>query len=68
MWLPQTPDLNIMESFWDIQRQKTLRQTKSTRGIVARNNLPVKYIEKLSASVLKRLDAGSGKGWLQILI
>ena len=55
-WPPQSPDLSITESVWDhMKRQETLRQIKSAEELWqvlwdAWNNLPAKYLGKLSPS------------------
>ena len=62
-WPPQSPDLNIIESVWDnMKRQKDLRKPTSTEDLWlviqdVWNNLPAEFLQKLCASVPRRIDA-----------
>ncbi|MGH0124727.1 UNVERIFIED_CONTAM: hypothetical protein FKN15_019033 [Acipenser sinensis] len=63
VWPPQSPDLNIIESVWDyMKREKQLRLPKSTEELwlVLQDvwaNLPAEFLQKLCASVPRRIDA-----------
>ncbi|MBN3274473.1 TCB2 transposase, partial [Polyodon spathula] len=63
VWPPQSPDLNIIKSVWDyIKREKQLRLPKSTEELwlVLQDvwaNLPAEFLQKLCASVPRRIDA-----------
>lgn len=63
VWPPQSPDLNIIESVWDfMKRQKDLRKPTSTEDLWlvlqdVWNNLPAEFLQKLCASVPRRIDA-----------
>jgi transposase len=60
---PQSPDLNIIESGWDyMKREKHLRLPKYTEELwlVLQDvwaNLPAEFLQKQSASELRRFDA-----------
>ena len=62
-WPPQSPDLSIIESVWDnMKRQKDLRKPTSTEDLWLLlqdvwNNLPADFLQKLCASVPRRIDA-----------
>ena len=63
VWPPQSPDLNIIESVWDyMKRQKDLRKPTSTEHLWlvlqdVWNNLPAEFLQKLCASLPRRIDA-----------
>jgi transposase len=74
-WPPQSPDLDTIKSVWDyMKREKHLRLPKSTEELwlVLQEvwpNLPAEFLQKLCASVLRRIDAVlKAKGVHQILI
>ena len=60
-WPPQSPDLSIIESVWDnMKRQKDLRKPTSIEDLWlvlqdVWNNLPAEFLQKLCASVPRRL-------------
>lgn len=78
VWPPQSPDLNIIESVWDfMKRQKDLRKPTSTEDLWlvlqdVWNNLPAEFLQKLCASVPRRIDAvlkakgGHTKYWFDL--
>lgn len=63
VWPSQSPDLNIIDSVWDyMKRPKDLRKPTSTDDLwlvlqVVWNNLPAVFLQKLCASVPRRIDA-----------
>ena len=78
VWPPQSPDLNIIESVWDyMKRQKDLRKPTSTEHLWlvlqdVWNNLPAEFLQKLCASLPRRIDAvlkakgGHTKYWFDL--
>ncbi|XP_051789511.1 thiamin pyrophosphokinase 2 isoform X2 [Erpetoichthys calabaricus] len=63
VWPPQSPDLNIIKCVWDyMKRQKDVRKRTSTEDLWlvfqdVWNNLPAEFLQKLCASVPRRIDA-----------
>ena len=62
-WPPQSPDLSIIQSVWDnMKRRKDLRKPRSTEDLWlvlqdVWNNLPAEFLQRLCASLPRRIDA-----------